>query len=216
MLIATLFKLRKKGPRQGNALSAWIGEASEKDWPTRPSDRQPQEAWKKTPIGHKSCCRGSPCPCTLGTARVPASQEAVPPSRSTLTGAEMTQAKNVLHLCAQGRFSRVRLCSPIDCGLPGFSVRERASPGKNTGAYRPILVVIPFWSTIFPAALATNPPEYLVLPEPLRPRQLHHLHTWPSQGQTKPSRAASGANPSGQPTSRGGNKTTIETQGQCG
>ena len=30
-----------------------------------------------------------------------------------------------------------------------------------------------------------NPPEYLVLPEPLRPKQLHHLHTWPSQGQTQ-------------------------------
>ena len=28
-----------------------------------------------------------------------------------------------------------------------------------------------------------QPPEYLVLPEPLRPKQLHHLHTWPSQGQ---------------------------------
>ena len=28
-------------------------------------------------------------------------------------------------------------------------------------------------------------PEYLVLPEPLRPKQLHHLHTWPSQGQTQ-------------------------------
>ena len=34
-------------------------------------------------------------------------------------------------------------------------------------------------------ALATNSPEYLVLPEPLQPKQLHHLHTWPSQGQTQ-------------------------------
>ena len=40
-------------------------------------------------------------------------------------------------------------------------------------------------STIFPASLATNPLEYLVLPEPLHPKQLHHLHTWPSQGQTQ-------------------------------
>ena len=38
---------------------------------------------------------------------------------------------------------------------------------------------------LFPAALATNFPEYMVLPEPLRPKQLHHLHTWPSQGQTQ-------------------------------
>ena len=27
--------------------------------------------------------------------------------------------------------------------------------------------------------------QYLVLPEPLLPKQLHHLHTWPSQGQTQ-------------------------------
>ena len=36
---------------------------------------------------------GSPCPCTLGAARVPTSQAAVPPSCSTLTGAELPQAK---------------------------------------------------------------------------------------------------------------------------
>ena len=36
------------------------------------------------------------------------------------------------------------LCYPVDCGLPGFSVREGCSPGKHTGAYWPILVVIPF------------------------------------------------------------------------
>ena len=59
------------------------------------------------------------------------------------------------------------LCDPVDCGLPGFSVREGGSPGRNTGAYWPILVAIPFWSTIFPAALASNPLEYLMLPEPL-------------------------------------------------
>ena len=57
-------------------------------------------------------------------------------------------------------------------------------------------------------------PEYLVLPEPLRPKQLHHLHTWTSQGQTQALQGSSGANPSGQPTCRGGNKTTVETQGQ--
>ena len=30
-----------------------------------------------------------------------------------------------------------------------------------------------------------HPPEYLVLPEPLQPKQPHDLHTWPSQGQTQ-------------------------------
>ena len=33
---------------------------------------------------------------------------------------------------------------PVDSGPPGFSVREAGSPGKNTGAYGPILVTIPF------------------------------------------------------------------------
>ena len=56
------------------------------------------------------------------------------------------------------------------------------SPGKNTGGYWPILVAIPFLSTIFPTTLDANPPEYLVLPEALGPKQ-HHLHTWPSLGQ---------------------------------
>ena len=30
-----------------------------------------------------------------------------------------------------------------------------------------------------------QPLEYLVLPEPLGPKQLPHLHTWPSRGQTQ-------------------------------
>jgi len=36
---------------------------------------------------------------------------------------------------------------------------------------------------LFLAALATNSPDYLMLPEPLQPKKLHHLDTWPSQGQ---------------------------------
>ena len=47
----------------------------------------------------------------------------------------------------------------------------------------------PSMAYYIPTALAANSPDYLmlllVLPEPLRPKQLHHLHTWPSQGQTQ-------------------------------
>ena len=46
-------------------------------------------------------------------------------------------------------------------------------------------VAMPFESTVFPAALAANSPESLVLPEPLRPRQPRHLRIWPSQGKTQ-------------------------------
>ena len=105
------------------------------------------------------------------------------------------------------------LCDPVDCGLPGFSVREGGSPGKNTGAYWPILFAIPFWSTIFPAHLTANSPEYLLLPEPLWPSSCTTSSPGPHRGKPKSSRAASGANPSGWPTCRGGNKTTMETRG---
>ena len=100
-------------------------------------------------------------------------------------GRAATGKIKVLHLCIQGRFSRVHLFTTLYCGLPGFSVREGGSPGKNTGGYWPILAAIPFQSTVLPAALTANSPEYLVLSEPLQPKQLHHLHTWHSQGQTK-------------------------------
>ena len=53
-----------------------------------------------------------------------------------LAGAELTQAEKVLHLCAQGHFGCVRLCDSVD--------RGGGSLGKNTGAYWPILVAIPF------------------------------------------------------------------------
>ena len=63
--------------------------------------------------------------------------------------------------------------------------RRGGTPGKNTGVFLANTGCHTHQSTVFPAALAANPPEYLVLPEPLRPKQLHHFHTWPSQGQTQ-------------------------------
>ena len=81
-------------------------------------------------------------------------------------GQSCHRQKKVLHLGAQGRFSHVQhfvTLSTVACqaSLSG------GSPGKNTGVYWPILVAIPFKSTIFSASLAANSPEYLVLPEPL-------------------------------------------------
>ena len=93
--------------------------------------------------------------------------------------------KKSMPMCAGLLQQCPTLCDPVDCGLPAFSVREGGSPVKNTGVYWLILVAIPFQSTIFLAALAANCPEYLALPEPLRLKQMHHLHTWPSQGQTQ-------------------------------
>jgi len=97
---------------------------------------------------------------------------------------ELPQAKKVLSLYVQGHFGCVRLCDPVDHGLPGFSVREgvlQARILEPIGQYW-----LPYPSrALFPAVLAANPPEYVVLPESLGPKHLHHLHTWPSQGQTQ-------------------------------
>ena len=79
----------------------------------RPFDCQLQEARKNLWWGHNSCGGGSPCPCTLGATRVPASQAGAPHSRLTLTGTELPQElkkkkkKRVFCLCVQGRFCRV-------------------------------------------------------------------------------------------------------------
>ena len=85
-----------------------------------------------------SCGRGCLCPCTLGATRVPASQAAVPPSPSTLTGAQLPQVKAVL--C---RVTSVLSRSLRPCGL-WLLCQGGASPGKNIGAFWPILVAMPF------------------------------------------------------------------------
>ena len=48
------------------------------------------------------------------------------------------------------------------------------------------MFAIPFLSTIFSATLATNCLVCLMLTEPLQPKQLHHLHTQLSLGQSCP------------------------------
>ena len=137
---------------------------------------------------------------------------AIFPLNSHWGRAATLKKKSLAYMYTWSLWSCPTLCDPVDCGLPGFSVREgvlQARILEHIGQYW-----LPYPSAA--AALAANSPEYLVLPEPLQPKQLHHLHTWPSQGQAQVSRTASGASPSGRPTCRGGNKATIETERQCG
>ena len=92
----------------------------------------------------------------VGPASVPASQAAVPPVCSTLTGAELPQAKKK-ELHPPMKVTSIGSNSLQPHGLwPTRPLCQGASPGKNTGAYWPILVAIPFHSTIFPAALALS------------------------------------------------------------
>ena len=118
----------EKDPRQGIPLSAWTGGAMEKDWPKRPSDHQLQEAWKKT-----------------DRAITPATEAVCVPEHLVLPGS--LQAKQLHHLHTQlslgQRCHRQKkkkkslvfthtqllrscptLCDPVDCGMPGFSVRD--------------------------------------------------------------------------------------------
>ena len=106
------------------------------------------------------------------------------------------------------------LCDPVDCGLTGSSVRgvsrqEYWTVLANTGCYTLLEHAIsccPSRQLPWEPGAARTPATQAAAPPP-------HLA---SQGKPKPSRAASGVNPSGWPTCRGGNTTTIETQGQCG
>ena len=110
-------------------------------------------------------------------------------------------------------FSSLRLCRLQPARL---LCQGGCSPGKNPGAYWPILVAIPFQSTIFPASLAANSLSTRCCQNPRDPSSCTTSAPGPHRGRPKSSRAASGANPSEQPISRGGNKTTVEIQGQCG
>ena len=86
---------------------------------------------------------------------------------------------------AQGHFGPVRpfatlwtvACQAAVSGR-GFSRQEYCSVLAAVGCH----VLLEHRISCCPSC---QPPEYLVLPEPLRPKQPHHLHAWPSQGQTQ-------------------------------
>ena len=59
-------------------------------------------------------------------------------------GQSCHRQKRLVSMHAGSLHSCLTLCDPVDCGLPGFFVRAGGSPGKNPGAYWPILVAIPF------------------------------------------------------------------------
>ena len=92
--------------------------------------------------------------------------------------------KKVLGLFMRGHFGHFQLfvtLQTVSCQASltvGASRQQHWSVLANTGCHTLL-------EAIFPAAPAANSPEDLVLPEPLRPKQLPHRHTWPSQGQTQ-------------------------------
>ena len=95
-------------------------------WGRKESDTTERVNWTELnwTEGHNSCSWGSPCPCTLGTTRVPLTQAAVPLSWSSLTGAELPQAKkkSLASMHVESLLSCPKFCKTVDRGLPGFSV----------------------------------------------------------------------------------------------
>lgn len=138
--------------------------------------------------GLNSCSGGTPSPCTLGTARVPASQATVPPSCSTLTRAELPRPKysSVFALSfASGlsdSFLPWRLWQDSLSGR-GFSMQESWSVLANTDCHALLEHYIsrcPYCQTPEHTALARTsvtqsaaPPPHLALKgaNPRTPRQ---------------------------------------------
>ena len=117
------------------------GRATEKDWPKRPSDGQVQEAQKKTLIGPYLLRQRQSVSLHTWRRQGPESQAAGTPSHSAHTGAELPQAKKSLVSMRPGSFlSCPTLCDPVDCGLPGYSDRER---GFSRQEYWSILAKYP-------------------------------------------------------------------------
>ena len=104
-----------------------------------------------------------------GAVRVPASQAAVPPSRSTLPGTELPRAKKPFVYVRRVASAMSDSLQPLDCGLPGFSVGEEGSSSQEYWSILASAGCHTFLELYIPAALAANTPEHLVLPEPLRP-----------------------------------------------
>ena len=71
------------------------------------------------------------------------------------------------------------------------------------------------YRSIFPAALADNPLSIWCCQNPFDPSSCTTSTPGPHRGKPTSFREASGANPSGRSTCRGGNKITTETQGHC-
>ena len=115
-----------------------------KDWPKRPSDFQLQEIRQKTDRAITPAVEAGH---VLNTWRRQGPRK--PSSYTTFMlnshwGRAATGQKSLASMQAGLLQSFLTLCDPVDCNLPGFSVREGCSPSMNTGAYWPILVAIPF------------------------------------------------------------------------
>ena len=97
----------------------------------RSSDRQLQEAQKKTDRVITPEAEAVRVPEHLAPPGSPQAKQLSHLHTQLSLGQSCHGEKNVLHLCMESCFGCVRLCDPVNCGLPGFSVREGGFPGKT-------------------------------------------------------------------------------------
>ena len=173
-----------------------MGGATEKDWPKRPSDCQLPEAQKKTLIGpqllrwrqsvflHTWHCHGpcKPSSCTTFTLN------------SHWGRAATGKKKKVMSVCTGLLQSCPTLCDSVDCGLPGFSVREGVLQARildPIGQYW-----LPYPSRALYLLLPSpNPLSTSCCQNPCDPSSCTTSTPGPHSSKPKPSRAASGAKP---------------------
>ena len=103
------------------------------------------------------------------------------------------------------------LCNPVDCGLPGFSVRERVLQVRILEHIGQDWLPYLFRALYFLLPWPPTPLSTWCCQNPCNPSSCTTSTPGPHRGKSKSSSAASGINPSGRPTCRGGNKTTVET-----
>ena len=151
----------------------------EKDWSKRPSDHQLQEAGKKTDRAVTPVVEAVHVSAHLALPGPLQAKQLCHRYTQLSLGQSCHRKKSMSSMHARSLQSCPTLDDPVDCGLPGVSVRKWGSPRKNTGADWPILVAIPsqFSSvarscpTLLEDHISCCPscqlPEYLVLPEPL-------------------------------------------------
>ena len=124
-----------------------MGGALEKDWLERPSDRQLREARERSLVrAITSALEAVRVSAHLVLPGSPQARQLHYCHAQLSLGQSCHRQKNLASMQAGPFQSCLILCNPVDCGLPGFSVRERGrgSPGKNTRRYWTILVVILF------------------------------------------------------------------------
>ena len=107
------------------------------------------------------------------------------------------------------------LCDSVECRLEGSSARGvlQARILECIGQY---WLPYPSRALYFLLPQPGNPLSTLCCQRPCDPSSCTTSTHGPHGGRRESSRAVSGVNPSGPPTCRDGNNTTIETQGQCG